>query len=95
MYYSDTISGTIADCQRLVEQHAARIAEQEGQGIEVIAAMPTVWDTDTVLVFAWWPRSGGEYVIWTLGAEGFYSGRYFRCSEADAWERFYRRLLTV
>jgi hypothetical protein len=88
----DTITKEAVDRQNERLWNARRVAEQEGQGIEVIAVAPGVnWGGTFVL--AWWPRSSGEYVCWSVGENGFYNGRYWRCDEPEAWTRFYKRLL--
>lgn len=92
----DTITKEAIVNQIERESMAERAAENAGQGILVIAVAPKVWNGATVAL-CWWPRSGGEYITWTVYENGlgggFDSGQYMRCSELEAWEAFYRRLL--
>lgn len=93
MYNEDTI-----ECDAVANQNdrmaiAKRIAEVDNQGVQVIAVAPKVWGFGE-LALCWWPRRGGEYVTWNVHERGFESGEYYGpCSEKEAWELFYKRLM--
>jgi len=93
MYFEDTIDAEAVANQQERVALARRIAEEEGQGVQVIAVAPKIWGF-RVVALCWWPRRNGEYVTWNVEERGFDGGEYYgHCSEKNAWEAFYKRLM--